>query len=131
MNVPDSRTSAKVRSSSGISGAYCALTSTSGIGGTASKSRGASSAQDQVDGEEQNSCNDRDLDVAEVVVELLVARAEPPADAGQRAAPDSRADEREHRVAPERDAKDPGGNRDERAHDRRDAAQEDRPVLVA
>src|SRR5215471_8136817 len=130
MNAPESRTSANARFSSGTSGAYCALTSTSGIRGTALQSIGPNSTQDQVGDEQQNSCNDRDFDEAEVVVEALVARAQRPADAGEREAPDRRADRRQHDVAAERHAEHAGRNRDERAHDGRDAAEQHRRVLV-
>src|SRR6478609_3362016 len=125
MNCPDSSTSEKARSSFGISGAYCALTSTSGISGTLGECRGASVTQDQVARENEDSCNHEVLDVAEAVMEALVARAERPPDGGEREAPQRRADQRQHRVPPERDPEDAGRDRHERAHDRRDPAQED------
>src|SRR5512133_3208850 len=112
--VPESRTSSKARFRSEISGAYCALTSTSGIRGTSLQSIGASPTQDQVGDREEKSCNDRNLDETEPVVEALVAGAERPADAGEREAPDRRADQRQHDVAPERNAEDAGGDRYER-----------------
>src|SRR4051812_24327880 len=119
--VPESRISANARFSSGISGAYCALTSTRGIRGTAIKSRGALPAHDQIGRRKQNSCNERDLGEAETLVEALVARPHGPPDAGEREAPDGRAHEREHGVAPERDAEDACRNRNEGADHRRDA----------
>src|SRR6266511_5282666 len=64
-------------------------------------------------------------------MEALVARAEGPADTGKREAPHGRAGQGEHRVAPEPDAEDACGNRDERAHDGRDPTDQDGPVLVA
>src|SRR5690348_13415552 len=129
--VPESRTSAKACFRSGTSGAYCALTSTSGIRGTSPKSICPSPAQDQIGDQDQNSCNDGDLDEAELVVEALVARPERPADPGEDEAPDGRADQRQHDIAAERHPEDAGRNRHERAHDRSDAADEHGPVLVA
>src|SRR4051794_34211115 len=129
--VPESRISANASFSCGMSGAYCALTSTSGIRGTPLQSIGPSSAQDQVGDADENSCNDHDFGVTELVVEALVARAERPADAREREAPDRRADQRQDDVATERDAEDPRWNRYERAHDRSDAADEHGPVVVA
>src|SRR5580765_4763978 len=131
MNAPDSRISSKARFSSGTSGAYCALTSTSGIRGTSLKSIAASAAQNQIGDQDQNSCNDGDFHEAELVVEALVARAERPADGREPEAPDRRADQRQHDVARERDAEDAGGDRHERANDRRHTSDEHRPVLVA
>src|SRR5262249_58295504 len=81
--VPESRIRSNARFRSGMSGAYCALTSTSGIRGTSLQSIGASPAQHQVGDADQKSCNDRDFDEPELVVEALVARAERPADARQ------------------------------------------------
>src|SRR4051812_24623719 len=129
--VPESRTSAKASFSCGMRGAYCALTSTSGIRGTPLQSIGPSSPQDQVGDADENSCNDHYFDVPELLVETLVARAERPADAREREAPDRRTDQRQNRVAPERDAEDPRRDRHERAHDRSDAADEHGPVVVA
>src|SRR4051794_37974033 len=129
--VPDSRISANASFSCGMSGAYCALTSTSGIRGTPLQSIGPSSPQDQVGDSDENSCNDHDFDVPELVVKTLVARAERPADAREGEAPDRRADQRQDDVATERDAEDPGWNRYERAHDGSDAADEHGPVVVA
>src|SRR3954470_16906010 len=97
--VPESSTSANASFSCGISGAYCALTSTSGIRGTPLQSIGPSSPQDQVGDADENSCNDHDFGVPELVVETLEARAERPADARQHEAPDRRADQRQDDVA--------------------------------
>ena len=55
------------------------------------------------------SDDDRVVDVAEAVVEALLARAEGPADAREREAPDRRAEQREHGVAAERQRKTPAG----------------------
>src|SRR3954452_1062262 len=128
--VPDSRISANASFSCGMSGAYCALTSTSGIRGTPLQSIGPSSPQDQVGDADENSCNDGDFDEPELHVEALVARPERPADAREREGPDRRADQRQDDVATERNAEDPGRNRDERADDRSDAADEHGPVVV-
>src|SRR3954470_9477804 len=114
--VPDSSISANASFNCGMSGAYCALTSTSGIRGTPLQSIGPSSPQDQVGDSDENSCNDRNFDVPELVVETVVARAERPADAGQREAPNRGADQRQDDVAAERNAEDPRGDRHERAH---------------
>src|SRR3954454_25237032 len=81
--VPDSRIPANASFSCGMSGAYCALTSTSGIRGTPLQSIGPSSLQYQVSAADENSCNDHDFRVPELVLEALVARAERPADAPQ------------------------------------------------
>src|SRR4051794_9034159 len=131
MNAPDSGISANASFSCEASGAYCALTSTSGIRGTPLQSIGPSPPYDQVGDGDENSCNDGDFGVSELVVEALVARAQRPADARESEAPDRGTDQRQRHVAPERDAEDPGRDRYERAHDRRHAADEHRPVVVA
>src|ERR1041384_1731579 len=69
--VPESRMSANASFSCGMSGAYCALTSTSGIRGTALQSICPSSPHHQVGDTDENSCNDGDFDEAELVVEAL------------------------------------------------------------
>src|SRR3954452_1786235 len=131
MKAPDSRIPANASFSCEVSGAYCALTSTSGIRGTPLQSIGPSAPYDQVGDADENSCNDHDFGVSELVVEALVARAERPADAREGEAPDRRADQRQGDVAPERDAEDPSGDRHEGAHDGGDAADEHGPVVVA
>src|SRR3954447_26649585 len=131
MNAPDSRPSAKASFSCGMSGAYCALTSTSGIRGTPLQSIGPSAPQDQVGDADENSCNDGDFDEPELLVEALVARPERPADGREHEGPDRRADQRQDDVAAERDAEDPRRNRHERADNGSDAADEHRPVVVA
>src|ERR687897_890610 len=71
MNFPDSSTSAKAACRRGISGAYCALTSTSGIGGgTASQSRGAPPQPEHDAGDEDHREHDV-VDVVERMVEAL------------------------------------------------------------
>src|SRR4029077_9871427 len=86
-NRPSSSTSAKACWSSGISGAYCALTSTSGIFGTPRHGRRALSVPEegQADREERD---EGDADVRERVVERVVVRAQPPAAGGEPEAED-------------------------------------------
>src|SRR3954471_17509367 len=98
----------------GRSGSYCAFTSTSGIGRTASKSRGTYPSVDPKNEQEEDGEDDDVLDVAEVVVETLVAGSGGPADAGEREGPDRRADRREHYVASEGHLEHPGRDGDER-----------------
>ena len=88
----DSRTSRKRASSSGISGAYCALTSMSGIVGTAIHFSGPQPPPSQVRRQQENACNDDVFGVFERVVEVLVAGAERVARPGDREGPDRRAD---------------------------------------
>src|SRR5690242_12960577 len=92
MNRPLSTVRVNASWSSGIRGAYCALTSTCGIfmGGKGSR---ATPSPDQVRRETHDSHHDRVLDPAEVVVERVPAGAEPPADPGQDEAPDAVADQ--------------------------------------
>ena len=127
MKRPDSSTSAKRSLSSGISGAYCALTSTSGIttsectglsgrptarcrenaarrrrpdrAGRADARRLRRSRQPSHAATADDGSGDGDVREAERAVEALPARAGRPADAGEREAPDRRADQRQHRVA--------------------------------
>src|SRR5881392_2724017 len=66
MNSPESRTPPMAASSSGISGAYCALTSTRGVGGTAARqSSRAQPAPDQDGGGENDQRDDDVVDVLE------------------------------------------------------------------
>src|SRR5712692_3433063 len=107
MKAPLSSTPANARRSSGTTGAYWALTSTRGIRGTGLRqSRRAPTAQNQISRQQQNSCNDDEFDVAEILVKTLVARAEPPADTRKRETPERGAGERENRVAREPDPED-------------------------
>src|SRR3954462_16044046 len=80
----------------GRRGSYGAFTATSGIGRTASKSRGTYPSVDPKNGQEEDGEDDDVLDVAEVVVETLVAGPGGPAEAVERAGPDHRADRRAH-----------------------------------
>src|SRR4051794_997579 len=127
---PSSRTSAKASLSSGISGAYCALTSTSGTLGADTGLDGSRAASAPVAEEQhrdhENGGRDRVVDEAEVLVERLVAGAERPADAREEEAPGERARDRQQRVRPQVHAGHAGRDRDERAHDGRDPAEEHR-----
>ena len=71
------------------------------------------------------------FDVAERVVEVLPASPAAYPAPGEREAPDRRAEERQDRVADERRLEDARRDRDERADDRRQPPEEDRPVLPA
>src|SRR5204863_2440715 len=122
MNSPDSSTSRMRSSSSGISGSYCALTSTSGIGATATQSRGAQSTDHEDDDDEHDACDD---DVIDVAANALIAGADGPTHAGEREAERAAADRRQYEEAHERHARDSGRNGDERAHDRRRESQDD------
>src|SRR6266404_616515 len=116
MNSADASTSLKRASSSGISGAYCALTSTRGMVCTASTHFSClQPAEYQVRREEHDACKDGVLRVFEAMVEALVARAKAVADAGNRERPDRRADQRQERVRGERHPQRPGRDGDERA----------------
>src|SRR2546427_5662237 len=119
MNRPDSRTSAKTRRSSWIRGAYCALTSTWGIGGTASQCRRPAFSDKQSCCKRQDSGGDCVVDEAEVPVEGLPAPADPPADTGERERPGRGADERQRNVAVEPHPEHSGGERAGQANARR------------
>ena len=75
--------------------------------------------------------DDRVVDVVEGVVEVLPLAAERPADPGEGEAPDRGAQQRQQRVAAERRLEDAGRDRHERADDRSEPAEEDRPVVPA
>src|SRR5256714_6567776 len=107
MKTPASSTSARRSFRSGRSGAYCALTSTSGIGRTASESSRAPAEQEPGYGRDDGERN-RVVDEPEVPVEALPALADGPADAGEREAPDRGADQGENRVPPESHPEDAG-----------------------
>src|SRR5215210_8850037 len=124
MNSPEASTSSKRSRSVSRSGAYCALTSTSGIC-TARKATRPASADQEIGNERDEDRGDRVVDVVELLVERLPARAERPADARERETPDRRPQKREDGVAPEGEAEDAGGNRDEGARDGRDPPDED------
>src|SRR5215813_4903075 len=119
-----SRTSWNAASSRGISGSYSARTSTRGIVCTRRHSSRSPSPIDQIRQHHGDGSHDRVLDVAEVVLEALVARAEAVADAHEGERPDGRPDESEAEEQRERHLEDPGGNRDEGADDREDRADQ-------
>src|SRR4029079_15232958 len=108
-----SRTSRTAASSRGISGSYSARTSTRGIVCT----RGHFSHSDPAVHERRqrgdDPYDDRVLDVAEVVLEALVARPEGIADADEGERPERRPDQRQAEEARERHLEDPRRNRDE------------------
>src|SRR4051812_7316737 len=123
MKTPASSTAAIRSWSSGISGAYWALTSTSGTLGadTALDGSRAAAAPPDEEVQEADGHAERDevVDEPEVAVELLVTGPERPAGAREREAPRDIAGDREQRVGAKVHAGDPGGDRDERANDRR------------
>src|SRR5581483_8743655 len=129
MNWPPSRTSRNRASSSGISGAYCALTSISGIGDTATTH--CSPAVEEIRHDQHEACGDDVVDVAERVVGVGVRRAEGPARGRQAEAEDGRAKKREREELPERHPHDPGRDRDEGAGKRSGEADRNSPVVVA
>src|SRR5581483_9775568 len=129
MNWPPSRISRKRASSSGISGAYCALTSISGIGGTASTN--CSPAVDEIRRGSDDACNHEVFHVLEAVVEAVVARPECIADAGNGEGPDGGADGRQRGVRAERHLERARRDGDERTDDGRDAADEHADVAPA
>src|SRR3954453_17182174 len=107
MNWPDSTPSSKHRRSSGIRGAYCALTSTSGTIGAFAQCRGPSACH-QVADQAYHGGDDCDRDPREVVVKARVAPAEPPAAGGETEAEDGAAGEGERQEARERHARHSG-----------------------
>src|SRR5215210_8110936 len=86
MKRPESSALAKASFNSGMSGAYCALTSTCGIA-TASHRRRPPPPHEQPRPGADDRDGDRHVQVAEGVVEVLPARAEPPARAREGEAP--------------------------------------------
>src|SRR6266540_813677 len=131
MNSPLTSTPSIASRRRGKSGSYCAFTSTSGIGRTASKSRRPPSPNDHIDHDRHNSRNRRVVDEPEVPVEGLVAPAGAPTHARERKTPDRRADQRQHGVAPEGHPEDAGRNGDERAHHGRHPPQEHGKLVPA
>src|SRR5579862_9120240 len=129
MNWPPSRISRKRCSSSGISGAYCALTSISGICDTATAH--CSPAIQEIRRRDHDACKDGVSDVFEVVPGLRVGRAERPTAAREAEAEGAAAEEREREELPEGHADDPGRDGDERARERRRQADGNGPVVEA
>src|SRR3954468_1334823 len=131
MKAPDSRTSSILARISARNGVYCALTLISGIA-TRSQCSGSPTAQnpptDQSRGHDEH---DRDVDVAEVAVQLLVARADPPADRTHPERDARAADQGAEEEAAEGQADDPARDRDERAQQRGGEADGHGDELVA
>src|SRR5919201_5816472 len=119
MKAPDSSTSAKRRSSSEISGPYWALTSRRGILGTPTSECRPSPPQHPERDSRHEQRADRDLDVAEIVVQPPPVGAERPARGGER---EAERDDPEERLNDEPDRRYPpeaGRDRDEGARERR------------
>src|SRR5436190_17481049 len=115
----------------GSSGSYCAFTSTSGIGRTPGESRGTQAAVNPERQQHQHEGDDDVLDVAEVVMEALVAAPRRPADAREGECPDGRPDRGQDHVATERHLEDPCRDRDEGADHGRHTPDEHREVVPA
>src|SRR5262249_59493628 len=115
----------------GSSGSYCAFTSTSGIGRTAGESRGPQATVDPKRQQDQDCGDNGVLEVAEVVVEALVAASRGPADPGECERPNRRADGREQCVPRERRLEHSRRDGDERANDGSNTANEGGEVLPA
>src|SRR4051812_11981327 len=130
MNSPLASTPSIASRMRGKSGSYCAFTSTRGIRRTARKSR-LSPLHDPIARQGEDQGDDCVLDVAEAVVEVLVAAPGSPARAGERERPDRRAERRQRDIAPELHAEDAGRNRDERPRERCHAAEQHGPVAPA
>src|SRR3954454_1165978 len=106
MKRPESSARANASFNSGTSGAYCALTSTCGIA-TASHRRRPPPPHEQPRRRADDRDGDRHVGVAEGVVEVLPARAEPPACAREGEAPQRGAERGPENVAAERHLEDP------------------------
>src|SRR5438105_15023073 len=113
MKRPDSSTSPRRSFSSGMKGAYCALTSTSGI----CTAGGLQSTEQEPCRGETHDGDHSVVDPTEISVYPVVAGSDTPAGACEGKAPDRRARQRQHGVPDERRAEDTGGDRDERADD--------------
>src|SRR6476660_2328955 len=129
MNRPDSSTSPRRSFNAGIRGAYCALTSTSGILGTGALPEDVA-VQEPGRGEADRD-DDSVVHPTEILVYPSVAGSDTPAEAGEGEGPDRRAGEREDRVAAEGRAEDAGGDGDERADQRSHPPEEDGRVAPA
>src|SRR5438094_1624564 len=129
MNSALSSASANNDLSSSFSGAYCALTSTSGIFGTSTHP--SSPSVEEIRDDEGDSRNYHIVQVAQRVPRVRVARAERPTGAAEREAEHRDPDGGERQEAPEGHAEDPGGDGDERAQDRQREAERHEPKPVA
>src|SRR5579862_6216802 len=119
-----SRTSRNAASSRGISGSYSARTSTRGIVCTRGNFSRSYPPVDQIRHHSQDAYRNQVLDVAEVVLEVLVARAERIADADEGERPDGRAEQCQAEELHERHLEQAGRDRDERADDRRERSDQ-------
>src|SRR5579871_1652564 len=109
MKRPLSRVCANASFSSGTRGAYCALTSTWGIGiGLADRSRRAPSHEEDDHGQDDQG-EDEVVEIAEVVAGRVPARPDRPPDPGHDRAEDGAAERSERDEAPEGPFEDAGG----------------------
>src|SRR5436305_12958952 len=131
MKRPVSSVRANASWSFGISGAYCALTSTWGIDMAGGHRSRAAPTECPVRDACHDHQHDRNLDVAEVVVKRLPVRAEGPPGTREHKAPERVAECRQHVVAAEGALEHAGRDRHERSCDGRDAAKEDGPGIPA
>src|SRR4051794_23921445 len=131
MNRPVSSVRANASCSFGISGAYCALTSTWGIDMAGSHRSRAAPAQCPQGDRREDREHDGDLDEAEVVVQRVPVPPERPAGAREHEAPDRVADQREHVVAGKRALENTGRDRHEGAGHGRDTTDEHGPRVPA
>src|SRR6188472_313183 len=110
-----SSTSRNAASSRGISGSYSARTSTRGIVCTRGHFSQSDPAIHEIRQRRENPYDDRVFDVAEAVLEAVVARAERVADPDEGEGPERRPDQREPEERREGHFEDPGRDRHERA----------------
>src|SRR5262249_39440028 len=134
MNSAESITARTRSSSSGISGAYCALTSTSGIGATARESRGPPTGGYVYNEGDEGG----DHDVIEVAPDGAVVRPDRVADPREPEAEDRAADRRQRDELGKRHPREARGNRHEgpdarshEAHGHGDPAEAVEPALCA
>src|SRR5262245_48653917 len=107
-----SRTSWKAASSRGISGSYSARTSTRGIVCTRRHFSRSHPSVHEIRHHSYDAHHDCVLDVAEVVLEVVVARTEGITDADEREGPHGRAHEGQNHELGERHLEQPSRNRD-------------------
>src|SRR5437899_9085588 len=120
-----SRTSWNAASSRGISGSYSARTSTRGIVCTRGHFSRSHPSVHQIRQRGDDPHHDRVLEVAEVVLEALVARAEGIADADEGERPQGRAHQGQAEELRERHLEQPRRNCDEGAEDGGDGPDQD------
>src|ERR1700722_1263538 len=131
MKRPESSVRANAAVSSGIRGAYCALTSTCGIGGTAPHLNRAARAEHPGAREEDEGDHDGGVEVVDVVAGRVPARPARPPDPPRREGDPGDPGERGGEEPPQRQLEHPGRDRDERAHERRQEAERNRHALDA